>query len=97
MEAFGKAPARSPRQRWPNALAGATATLAPVLARVAALEEEDRRAFRTGLFRFVRLYNFITQIAACSTRICTSTPFSPNSWPPPCPPKTTVWSTSTGR
>ena len=62
VEAFGKA-LRDPRAKdGQSALAGATATLAPVPARVAALEEEDRRAFRTGLFRFVRLYNFITQI-----------------------------------
>lgn len=62
VEAFGKA-LRDPRAKdCQSALAGATATLAPVLARVATLEEEDRRAFRTGLFRFVRLYNFITQI-----------------------------------
>lgn len=29
---------------------------------VSRLEEEERRAFRTGLARFVRLYNFVTQI-----------------------------------
>ncbi|WP_297228268.1 type I restriction endonuclease [uncultured Desulfovibrio sp.] len=43
-------------------LAAASATLAPVLHNVAALPEERRRAFRGELSRFVRLYNFLTQI-----------------------------------
>lgn len=43
-------------------LAAASATLAPVLHAVAALPEEQRRAFRKGLARFTRLYTFLSQI-----------------------------------
>ena len=45
-----------------SALAAASSTLGPVLERVKGLDDEQRRAFRTGLARFVRLYNFVTQI-----------------------------------
>lgn len=61
--AFGAALNRNkPQKKEGSALSAATATLKPVLDRVAALPEEERRAFRTGLARFVRLYNFVTQI-----------------------------------
>lgn len=60
--AFGAALNRGPRGMEGGPLAVATTTLKPVVENVSRLEEEERRAFRTGLARFVRLYNFVTQI-----------------------------------
>lgn len=45
-----------------SSLARASATLAPVLDIYKTREEEEQRAFKTGLGRFNRLYNFVTQI-----------------------------------
>lgn len=36
--------------------------LAPIIARIREFDEQKRLDFKTGLFRFVRLYGFITQI-----------------------------------
>lgn len=60
--AFGAALRTANDGREESALAAAGAALSPVLANVAALPDDERRAFRTGLARFVRLYNFVTQI-----------------------------------
>ena len=59
---FGATLNRKPQVREGSALSAATATLKPIVENVSRLEEEERRAFRTGLARFVRLYNFVTQI-----------------------------------
>ncbi|WP_165071292.1 type I restriction endonuclease [Desulfovibrio sp. ZJ200] len=53
---------RKQRGKEGSALAAAAATLKPIVENVSRLEEEERRAFRTGLARFVRLYNFVTQV-----------------------------------
>ncbi|MDM8216766.1 type I restriction endonuclease [Desulfovibrio piger] len=60
--AFGAALRAGTGKQEESALSAATAGLAPVLNSVAALPDDERRAFRTGLARFVRLYNFVTQI-----------------------------------
>lgn len=59
--AFGEA-LRSTQGKEAAILAAATATLKPVVENFGRLGEEERRTFRTGLARFVRLYNFVTQI-----------------------------------
>ncbi|WP_299392834.1 type I restriction endonuclease [uncultured Desulfovibrio sp.] len=60
--AFGAALRAETDRQGESALSAASAKLAPVLTNVAALPDDQRRAFRTGLARFVRLYNFVTQI-----------------------------------
>ena len=61
MAAFGAA-LRAGGPAGISPLAAASTTLAPVLHAVAALPEEQRRAFRKGLARFTRLYTFLSQI-----------------------------------
>ena len=62
MADFGAALNHKPQRKEDSALSAAAATLKPVVENVSRLGEEKRRAFRTGLARFVRLYNFVTQI-----------------------------------